>query len=218
VNSQLFKSGTGKPHVTSDATVTVLSPHFLRILVDAPPYFFWRPGQSAYLTIYGAYRTSLVEAHPFTVANAPHWLEDDPLPGDEPASSVEEGSNEEKGGLSRTKETGIDKSKDRPQLKFILRVREGFTKRLVDSVLAHPESNGGVSRSFKAFVDGPYSSPPVMRGFETVVLICGASTFFSTISTFKHGGICVYSCSLGGSGVSFALPLFLDLMQSVGLV
>ncbi|KAJ7837438.1 ferric reductase NAD binding domain-containing protein [Mycena leptocephala] len=185
VNSQLFKSDTGKPHVTSDATVTVLSPHFLRILVDAPPYFFWRPGQSAYLTIYDAYPASLAEAHPFTVANAPHWLEDNP------ASSVEEGSssNEEKGDLSRTKETGIGKSKYRPQLKFILRVREGFTKRLVDSVLANPDSNG-VSRSFKAFVDGPYSSPPDMGGFETAVLICG------------------------GSGVSFALPLFLDLIQA----
>ncbi|KAF8177495.1 ferric reductase NAD binding domain-containing protein [Mycena galopus ATCC 62051] len=165
VNSQLFKASN--PHVASDATVTVLSPHFLRILVDSPAYFLWRPGQSAYLTISGVDPTSLTEAHPFTIANGPqHDLDASAGSGrDKPATP------------SR-------------QLMFILRVREGFTKRLADSVLANPNSNGA-SKSCKAFIDGPYSSPPIVRGFETVVFICG------------------------GSGISFALPLFLDLLYAV---
>ncbi|KAJ7864414.1 ferric reductase NAD binding domain-containing protein [Mycena leptocephala] len=149
-----FSNRTGKPHVTSDATVTVLAP-----LPPHPrrraPVFLLAPGPERLSHDLRRVPNLARRGAPVHRCNAPHWLEDDPLPGDEPASSVKEGSNEEKGGLSRTKETGIDKSKDRPQLKFI-------------------------------------SASPPMRGFETVVLICG------------------------GSGVSFALPLFLDLMQSVG--
>ncbi|KAF7337153.1 Ferric/cupric reductase transmembrane component 1 [Mycena venus] len=197
VNSQLFKNSTNNARrITSDATVTVLSPHFLRILVDAPPYFVWRPGQSAYLIICGAYATSITEAHPFTIANAP----DDgqgPVPTKDQANahsekeSSEDNGNEHVEGASRkegTEDSGSsnDEGKkdaqagagdSRSRLTFILRVREGFTKRLVDSVLANPDSNG-VSRTFKAFVDGPYSSPPVVRGYETVVFICGGSRGF----------------------------------------
>ncbi|KAJ6471914.1 iron reductase [Mycena sanguinolenta] len=161
--------------IASDAVVTVLSPHFLRIHVDSPLYFRWRPGQTAYLTICGVYPTSITEPHPFTIANVPQDNQDGSLPSDE--------------GISE-KESDGDVSDASRRLMFILRVHEGFTKRLLKSVLATPDSSSGVSKSFKAFVDGPYSSPPVVRGFETVVLICG------------------------GSGVSFVLPLFLDLVQA----
>ncbi|KAJ6525947.1 hypothetical protein B0H19DRAFT_970901 [Mycena capillaripes] len=187
VNSQLFPTNSNsnstkiRRGIASDATVTVLSPHFLRILVDTPPYFIWRAGQSAYITICGAYPTSITEAHPFTITNAPH---EDGLPGSDgaaSASSVEEGSNEEK--ADSTKESEKVKENAPRQLTFILRVREGFTKRLVDSVLANPNSNG-VSRSFKAFIDGPYSSPPVVRGYETVVFILSPSTCTTVRSNF----------------------------------
>ncbi|KAF7373154.1 Ferric/cupric reductase transmembrane component 1 [Mycena sanguinolenta] len=186
LNSQLFTPR--RRRIASHATVTVLSPpHFLRILAEAPRYFTWRPGQSAYLTIRGAYPTSITEAHPFTIANAPHYAQDqDDLPNEDGSpneSEKESGSAESEGKIS-----------DTSRLMFILRVRDGFTKRLLDSVLANPDSessgDGGVSRSFEAFVDGPYSSPPVVRGFETVVFISG------------------------GSGVSFGLPLLLDLVQA----
>ncbi|KAJ7472575.1 iron reductase [Mycena latifolia] len=181
INSQLFK----KPHprVTSDATVSIISPHFLRILVDAPPYFRWDAGQSAYLTICGAYPTSVTEAHPFTIANAPQedWASGDEASGEQLPEETTPSSKE------KESSEGGHGSEDRRQLMFILRVREGFTKRLLESVVG---TAGGVSKTFKAFVDGPYSSPPIVRGFETVVFICG------------------------GSGVSFTLPLFLDLLQA----
>ncbi|KAJ7239619.1 ferric reductase NAD binding domain-containing protein [Mycena haematopus] len=186
VNSQLFKTR----RVASDATVTVLSPHFLRILVDPPLYFLWRPGQSAYLTICGAYSTSITEAHPFTIANAPQYDKDGSA-RDEEVSEKDSSNEENAAGSGKEKESGGDNALDASRrLMFILRVRDGFTKRLVDSVLANHDSSGGVSKSFKAFVDGPYSSPPVVRGFEAVVFICG------------------------GSGISFALPLFLDLVRA----
>ncbi|KAJ6518002.1 ferric reductase NAD binding domain-containing protein [Mycena vitilis] len=192
-NSQLFNAkARGIP---SNATVTVLpgaQGHFLRILVDAPPHFVWRAGQSAYLTIFGAYPTSITEAHPFTIANAPHDNNmASPDVEDDKSNDAEEGSNSNEGNKEKDDlgATATAVTNGARRLTFILRVRTGFTKRLLNAVLAHPDSDG-VSRSFKAFIDGPYSSPPVLSGFESVVLICG------------------------GSGVSFALPLFLDLVQS----
>ncbi|KAJ7210161.1 iron reductase [Mycena pura] len=190
------------PKFTSDATVSVLSPHFLRIFVDAPPYFIWRPGQCAYLTIVGAYATSVTEAHPFTIANALPMRgvgavgvgaasEETPVGEKEDKSETPEPSAD--GAVSNESRTP---SSRRHRLMFILRVRDGFTKRLLDAVLTTRSTSSGddvsatASRSFKAFIDGPYSSPPVVRGFETVVFISG------------------------GSGVSFSLPLFLDLVQA----
>ncbi|KAJ6577031.1 hypothetical protein DFH09DRAFT_356000 [Mycena vulgaris] len=185
VNSQLFNKK--QPQVTSDATVSILSPHFLRISVDAPPYFRWSAGQSVYITMCKAYARSVTEAHPFTIANAPR---DEWTKSDEGVSSSEEHSKEGTVISSKEKESseGLG-SEDRRQLIFILRVRAGFTKRLLDSVLDTPDSDS-VTKTFKAFVDGPYSSPPSVRGFDTVVFICG------------------------GSGVSFTLPLLLDVLQA----
>ncbi|KAJ7767302.1 ferric reductase NAD binding domain-containing protein [Mycena metata] len=202
INSRLFgKSRSSTPRtITSPATVSVLSPHFLRIAIDAPPYFRWRAGQSAYLTIYGAYGSSMTEAHPFTIANCSvgAWS------GVSGAKLKDEESSTEgvvgDGSTGATDAAGENNSDpgnelnapahESGHLTFILRVRTGFTRRLREAVLAAPDSTiAGVSKSFKAFVDGPYGSPPDVRGFETVVFICG------------------------GSGVSFTLPLFLDLIH-----
>ncbi|KAF7300471.1 FAD-binding FR-type domain-containing protein [Mycena chlorophos] len=138
VNSQLIDHDPRR--ITSRATVSVLpNPGFMRILVEAPHYMIWQPGQSMYLTLVGAYATSVLESHPFTIANVPGWAA---LLGDEGESADVDG--------------------------------------------LHPAS-------FPAFLDGPYSSPPVVRGYERVLFICG------------------------GSGVSFALPLFLDLVHAATL-
>ncbi|KAJ7486431.1 iron reductase [Mycena galericulata] len=189
VNSQLFKEDQRK--VASDAKVTILSPHFLRVLVDAPPYLRWRAGQSAYITILSAYKTSLTEAHPFTIANAPFEVRREALEEGDSISedAVTTKSDREKVPSGETDKVASPGSDDHQRLMFILRVREGFTRRLLDSVAGNPDPTG-VSKSFKALIDGPYSSPPILKGFETVVLICG------------------------GSGVSFMLPLFLDLVQA----
>nr|GAT45604.1 predicted protein [Mycena chlorophos] len=134
----------------------------------------WQPGQSMYLTLVGASATSVLESHPFTIANVPGWAA---LLGDEGKSAdVAAGA----AALSNKK------------LLFIFRVRTGFTRRLRDAVLAS-EDGGPQAASFRAFLDGPYSSPPVVRGYERVLFICG------------------------GSGVSFALPLFLDLVHAATL-
>ncbi|KAJ7073812.1 ferric reductase NAD binding domain-containing protein [Mycena amicta] len=181
VNSQLIQHTPKR--ITSRATVSVLpNPGFVRILVEAPHYMVWQPAQSMYLTLVGAYTTSITESHPFTIANVPGWgaLLDETEEKKETGSSEEVQTNPSAAALSNKK------------LLFILRVRTGFTRRLRDSVLSTPDENAILpnSKSFPAFLDGPYSSPPDVRGFDSVLFVCG------------------------GSGVSFALPLFLDILHA----
>ncbi|KAF8903885.1 ferric reductase NAD binding domain-containing protein [Gymnopilus junonius] len=106
-----------------DATVEVLSHHFLKVTLHRSKYFYWRPGQSAYLSF----------------------------------------------------PTGGNK------LTFFLRVRKGFTARLMQA--ASQES------TYKAFINGPYSSPPILIGYQSIMLFAG------------------------GSGISFTLPLFLSVIN-----
>ncbi|CAK5266548.1 unnamed protein product [Mycena citricolor] len=71
---------------------------------------------------------------------------------------------------------------------FFIRVHRGFTNRLLDAAAAAK----GPAR-FNAFVDGPYCTPPTALGYSSVLLIAG------------------------GSGVSFTLPLLLDLARAARL-
>lgn len=56
------------------------------------------------------------------------------------------------------------------KLMFILRVRSGFTKRLLDT--ASPGA------TYPVFINGPCSSPPILVGYQTVILIAGSPLFF----------------------------------------
>lgn len=75
----------------------------------------------------------------------------------------------------------VDQNSSSCELRFFIRVREGLTKRLLGS------AEGGAK--VKVLLDGPYGNPPLIVGYDSVVLIAG------------------------GSGISFALPLFVDLIQ-----
>ena len=66
---------------------------------------------------------------------------------------------------------------------FIIRGREGFTGKLRE----HAKS--GKAANVPAFVDGPYGYPPDLTRYSTAILISG------------------------GSGVSYTLPLLLDLVS-----
>lgn len=51
-----------------DATVELLSPHFVRLRLRRPAHFHWEPGQTAYLTMPEVSGLPF-EAHPFTIAS-----------------------------------------------------------------------------------------------------------------------------------------------------
>ncbi|KAJ7697664.1 ferric reductase NAD binding domain-containing protein [Mycena rosella] len=148
------------------AKIEVISPEFLRVSLRRPDYFRWAPGQLAYLSIPSVSATPW-QAHPFTIAS---------IDGDIPRAIESESPSR-------------DESFKDKKLVFLLRVHDGFTKRLLNAAT----STNGANKTFGAYIDGPYCSPPSVRGFETVLSFCG------------------------GSGISFGLPLLLDLIRGANM-
>ncbi|KAJ6467480.1 ferric reductase NAD binding domain-containing protein [Mycena vulgaris] len=183
--STLFNTKASHP---LRAKIEVISPHFLRVSLRRPDYFRWTPGQLAYLSIPSVSATPW-EAHPFTIASIdgdiPRALESQTPSRDETCekeTSVES--------VAATAETLAPPGYSK-KLVFLLRVHDGFTKRLLNA--ASSPSSGGTDATFGAYIDGPYCAPPSVRGFGTVLLFCG------------------------GSGISFVLPLVLDLIRGANM-
>ncbi|KAF8164042.1 hypothetical protein K438DRAFT_2067751 [Mycena galopus ATCC 62051] len=154
------------------AKIEVISPQFLRVTVRRPDYFRWSPGQLAYLSIPSASGVPW-EAHPFTIAS----IDGDISPAKEQEGASRQDLSSEKGepiepemaAAENLAPLGYSK-----RLVFLLRVHNGFTKRLFHAASAHDDT-------LNAYIDGPYCSPPSVRGFETVLLFGGANTATNTI-------------------------------------
>ncbi|RDB30109.1 Ferric/cupric reductase transmembrane component 1 [Hypsizygus marmoreus] len=166
-NSGYFR----KNFADQNAHIDVLSPHFVRITLHRPGYLHWLPGQSAYLTM-PSVSAFPFEAHPFTISTIDSPSETTDSPSETPVNEKAEHPLDEASSGSRIVTSSLKK------LTFLVRVRSGFTKNLLNAAEKDAPT--------KVILDGPYSSPPLLKGFETVVLIAG------------------------GSGVAFTLPLLLD--------
>lgn len=140
VNLSAFNFGYLNPWCQSskdlNASVEVLSPHFLKVTMYRSKHFHWRPGQSAYLS-FPSVSTIPFESHPFTIST----IEDD-------ATAAQK------------------------KLTFFVRVRSGFTQTLMQTASS--------DTTYKVFINGPYSSPPVLMGYQTVILIAGWSLLSSS--------------------------------------
>ncbi|KAF8512481.1 ferric reductase NAD binding domain-containing protein [Gautieria morchelliformis] len=79
----------------------------------------------------------------------------------------------------------VAESKGEKELVFLIKARNGLTGRLRD--VAREAS--GSTKKINVILDGPYGSPPDLSPFSTVVLMAG------------------------GSGVSYCLPLFTDIVR-----
>lgn len=97
------------------------------------------------------------------------------------------------------------------ELVFFINVQSGFTRRLAAHA-ARTTTDGNASLISRVYVDGPYGSAPDLRGFDTCVLVAGASR---NIRALFHIVLTVDSVSVGGSGVSFTLALLLDVIRCV---
>jgi ferric-chelate reductase len=137
--------GAGKRVSTLDASVEVLASDFVRVTLRRPDHIHWTPGQCAYLTIPGL---STFDAHPFTI------------------STIDAPPRSKKSLNHFDKEKSIDPFDESKKLTFLIRVHKGFTK-LVRNAVQDDES-------MKIFFDGPYGEPPLLKGFETVILIASA--------------------------------------------
>ena len=74
-------------------------------------------------------------------------------------------------------------SSNRAQLKFLIRAKEGFTRRLFNKASEAPQ------RKFTAIIEGPYGNPQPFESFERIFLISG------------------------GTGATYTIPLLLDLSR-----
>lgn len=177
---------------------------FVRMPSAKRPQSRWKAGQFAFLSIPAVSQLGVsLEAHPFSIAAV-----DTPLrsflsqgqvrnglwhgvPGSDGASSSSpsqysfEASKSE--GEKRVRE-GTDlasiSESESIFMRFIVHPRNGFTRRLRE--FSEDISAGG---QISAFVDGPYGCPPDISAYEKVVLIAG------------------------GSGITFILPLLLDMTR-----
>ncbi|KAF7360100.1 Ferric/cupric reductase transmembrane component 1 [Mycena venus] len=169
------------------ATIEVISPQFLRVKVRRPDFFRWSPGQLAYLSI-PSVSAMPWEAHPFTIAsidgNIPRATDGHSSSGENSPSEKDVSFESELVTAQTLLPPGYSK-----ELVFLLRVHDGFTKRLLHAASSPTTTN----RAFNAYIDGPYCSPPSVRGFETVLLFGG------------------------GSGISFILPLLLDVIKAANM-
>ncbi|KAJ7157553.1 ferric reductase like transmembrane component-domain-containing protein [Mycena crocata] len=198
----LLGKGAGKDALA--ARVEVVSAHLLRVTLYLPDRFSWTPGQIAYLSVPRVSWTPW-QSHPFTIASIDAGVSRDKSRSRDTSGSSspqeKEGSAENVGGQAVDLCTpGYSK-----ELVFLLRVRNGFTKRLLD-VATNNEQH---IPTFTAFVDGPYCTPPTVRGYGTVLLFAGESFVVPIIDEANNR-----LWRTGGSGVSFTLPLLLDLIHA----
>lgn len=100
----------------------------------------WKAGQSFFLTL-PTVSSFPLETHPFTVAALP--------------------------GPFGTRPVLIDGTKE---LLFIIRAKDGFTRRLLNLAKA---AGGRAAQLPLTLVDGPYGVPPDVDAFRHVVLIAG---------------------------------------------
>ena len=131
-----------------NAKVEVLSPDFLRITLRRPNYTHWVPGQYAYLAIPGLLALG---SHPFTISTID-------VPHRNKKLAIQDTNNVSDGSLDESK-----------QLTFLIRVNKGFTRRVRNA------ARDDESESMNIFFEGPYGEPPLLTGFETVMLIAGVS-------------------------------------------
>lgn len=128
-----------KPKVgPADATIELLTHDSLRLKVRRNVPLGWRAGQHCFLTVPSVSRWPL-EAHPFSIASLPEKPADDALPR---------------------------RSDEEDELVFIVRARNGMTKRLQTLALQ------GAAR-IPVYLDGPYGNPPDLTPYVTSVLIAG---------------------------------------------
>ncbi|KAI0635358.1 iron reductase [Trametes polyzona] len=155
--------GFSKSSSRLDASVELLSPHFVRLHLQRPPHFRWTPGQTAFLMMPGVSGFPL-EAHPFTIASVDARYQ---LPG---LSAPD---------AEKARTTGAEGTDTAPYWKdlvFLVNVREGFTRRLAECARR--------SEKVKVLVDGPYGFSPNLDNDDTVILVAGGSGVSFTLSTF----------------------------------
>ncbi|KAM5543941.1 hypothetical protein V8D89_002558 [Ganoderma adspersum] len=161
-----------------DASIELLSPHFVRLHIQRPPHFSWTPGQTAFLTM-PAVSGNPLESHPFTIASVDSHYQLTGTSTGTDANTSAAADNEKKGAVAVAVDAARASDDVAPywkELTFLINVRSGFTRRLA--------ARAKVGEKVKVLVDGPYGFSPNLDNDDTVVLIAGGSGVTFTLSTF----------------------------------
>ncbi|KAH7903964.1 hypothetical protein BJ138DRAFT_1073787 [Hygrophoropsis aurantiaca] len=181
-----FLSGSGAG--TMDATTDLIADNVVRLRLRRPPHFHWHSGQNAYLTMPSVSQFPF-EAHPFTIASidSPSFYSASPPGVAQSDPSIK--AQDEDGEFQKALEEHWS------QLGAIEASVASWWKELVFIInvrkgftkrLGEVAARNG---KVKVFVDGPYGPPPDLDSYDTSILVAG------------------------GSGVSYTLPVFLDIIE-----
>ncbi|KAF7321797.1 FAD-binding FR-type domain-containing protein [Mycena kentingensis (nom. inval.)] len=176
------------PSKAASATVELLSPSLLRMRVSGVPRLVrWSPGQVMYISAPTVSGWKGWQAHPFSIANIDYEPQQAEFEG-ESEHSTQEGISKE---MSLREDSPVDsntsadvEARKPKELVFLIRVRRGFTQSLCDY------ASESANRELAVFLDGPYGAAAAVEGYRRVLLFAG------------------------GSGVSYTLPLLLDILRS----
>jgi ferric-chelate reductase len=175
-----------------NATAELLSEDFVRLRLHPPSYFRWAPGQSAYLIIPSVSRLPF-EAHPFTISSIDSNHSD-------VLDELEPRDQQPNTQISFAGPVLGSSAQFWNELVFFINVRKGFTARLKEAALRGDK--------VKVFIDGPYGPSPNLGSYDTSVLIAG-QWLISPRRLLMRVPLS------GGSGVSYTLPLLLDIIEYV---
>ncbi|KAH7909461.1 ferric reductase NAD binding domain-containing protein [Hygrophoropsis aurantiaca] len=183
-----FLSGSGAR--TMDATTELLAENVVRLRLRRPSHFHWRAGQIAYLTMPSVSRLPF-ESHPFTIASI-----DSSSFYPEPSPSIIQSDSsikaQDEDGASQKASEG-----HQSQLEALESPSSSAWKELVFIINVRKgftKRLGEVAarkEKVKVLVDGPYGLPFELGSYDTSILVAG------------------------GSGVSYTLPIFLDVVERV---
>ncbi|KAF8526248.1 ferric reductase NAD binding domain-containing protein [Hysterangium stoloniferum] len=168
-NRNIVDSSTdGKLPLT--ATAELISPSMVRVSMKRD--MSWKAGQCIFLAM-PSVSAMPYETHPFTICN---------IPGN--TSLIDD---TEKTRSERNENGYLERSARGPSdLIFFIKVKQGFTKRLLENVKRQRGADGKAFLS--VLIDGPYGIPPDVNAYESVILVAG------------------------GSGITFSLPLLQDIV------
>jgi len=94
-----------------------------------------------------------------------------------------------------------DDLKEEQSLVFIIKRRDGLTRNLFDYAAA------GNGVKVPVYIDGPYGAPPDLAPYLTCILVAGGQIIRYSVHTW------LTTLFLGGTGVSYTLPLLVDLVK-----
>jgi predicted ferric reductase len=150
------------------ATIEALPRDTVRVTITTPRPWTYKPGQHVYITIPTA---GLWTAHPFSVA----WS-DESFPALSRPNSI-------------TTNHDVEKAIQQPYLQifsFVVRARNGFTKRLHAHATKHAPAHLGHRVPVRALLEGPYGLSASLDSYGTVLLIAGGVGITHHLGYIRH--------------------------------